>query len=128
MGRRKTYAEMTKEEIITAEKKKLSGICGEMDGKTRKAVDSLMDEAAFMSASLYELRKIINEKGYTEEYQNGANQKGVKKCSEVEVYNTMIKNYMGTIKQLTELLPKPPSRSPTGAGDGFEDFVNGRDD
>ena len=51
MGRRKTYAEMTKEEIITAEKKKLSCICGEMDGKTRKAVDSLMDEAAFMSAS-----------------------------------------------------------------------------
>ena len=81
-----------------------------------------------MSASLYELRKIINEKGYTEEYQNGANQKGVKKCSEVEVYNTMIKNYMGTIKQLTELLPKLPSRSPTGTGDGFEDFVNGRDD
>lgn len=128
MGRRKTYAEMTKEEIITAEKKKLSGICGEMDEKTRKAVESLMDEAAFMSASLYELRKIINEKGYTEEYQNGANQKGVKKCSEVEVYNTMIKNYMGTIKQLTELLPKLPSRSPTGTGDGFEDFVNGRDD
>ena len=44
-----------------------------------------MDEAAFMAASLYELRKIINEKGYTEEYQNGANQKGIKKCSEVEI-------------------------------------------
>lgn len=65
-----------------------------------------MDEAAFMAASLYELRKIINEKGYIEEYQNGANQKGIKKCSEVEIYNTMIKNYSAIIKQLTDLLPK----------------------
>ena len=65
-----------------------------------------MDEAAFMAASLYELRKIINEKGYTEEYQNGANQKGIKKCSEVEIHNTMIKNYSAIIKQLTDLLPK----------------------
>lgn len=128
MAIRKNYADMGKDEIIKAEKRKLTGLYRAMDAKTKKAVDSLVDEAAFMSASLFELRQIINEKGYTEEYQNGANQKGVKKCSEVEVYNTMIKNYMGTIKQLTDLLPKPSARTPTGDGDGFEDFVNGRDD
>lgn len=127
MANRKTYADMEKDEIIKAEKRKLAGLYRSMDAKTKKAVDSLVDEAAFMSASLYELRQIINEKGYTEEYQNGANQKGVKKCSEVEVYNTMIKNYMGTIKQLTEQLPKT-SLQPPAVGDGFEDFVNGRDD
>lgn len=81
-----------------------------------------------MGASLYELRQIINEKGYTEEYQNGANQKGIKKCSEVETYNTMIKNYMATIKQLTDLLPKETAKIAEAAGDGFEEFINGRDD
>ncbi|HJA18943.1 MAG TPA: hypothetical protein H9959_03485 [Candidatus Mediterraneibacter ornithocaccae] len=87
------YDGKTKEEIIKAEKRKLAGIYTRLDKKTKRSVDSLVDEAAFMAASLYELRKIIDEKGYTEEYQNGANQKGIKKCSEVEIYNTMIKNY-----------------------------------
>ena len=53
-----------------------------------------------------ELRKIINEKGYTEIYQNGENQKGVKKSAEVDIYNSLIKHYMAIMKQLLELLPK----------------------
>ena len=122
------YEGKSKEEIIKSEKRKLSGIYTRLDKKTKKAVDSLIDDAAFMAASLYELRQIIDEKGYTEEYQNGANQKGVKKCSEVEVYNTMIKNYMATIKQLTDLLPKEQAVKAAAISDGFEDFVNGRDD
>ena len=90
-----------------------------MDKKTKDTVDSLVDEAAFMAASLYELREIINEKGYVETYQNGANQKGVKKCSEVEIYNTMIKNYSSVVKQLTDLIPK--KQEDTGeVSDGFD--------
>ena len=80
-----SYEGKSKDEIIKAEKRKLSGIYTRLDKKTKKSVDSLVDEAAFMAASLYELREIINEKGYTEEYQNGANQKGIKKCSEIEI-------------------------------------------
>lgn len=122
------YEGKTKEEIIKAEKRKLAGIYTRLDKKTKRSVDSLMDEAAFMAASLYELRKIIDEKGYTEEYQNGANQKGVKKCSEVEIYNTMIKNYSSVVKQLTDLLPKEQEKGKAQSGDGFEEFVSGRDD
>lgn len=122
------YEGKTKEEIIKAEKRKLAGIYTRLDKKTKRSVDSLVDEAAFMAASLYELRKIIDEKGYTEEYQNGANQKGVKKCSEVEIYNTMIKNYSSVVKQLTDLLPKEQEKGKAQSGDGFEEFVSGRDD
>lgn len=122
------YEGKTKEEIIKAEKRKLAGIYTRLDRKTKRSVDSLVDEAAFMAASLYELRKIIDEKGYTEEYQNGANQKGIKKCSEVEIYNTMIKNYSSVVKQLTDLLPKDQEKGKTQTGDGFEEFINGRDD
>lgn len=122
-----SYEGKTKDEIIKAEKRKLAGIYTRLDKKTKKAVDSLVDEAAFMAASLFELREKINEKGYVEVYQNGANQKGIKKCSEVEIYNTMIKNYSSVVKQLTDLIPKKQEN--TGdQSDGFDDFVNNRGD
>ena len=62
----------------------------------------------------------IREKGFVEEYQNGANQFGVKKCSEVEIYNTMIKNYSSIVKQLVDLLPND-ARS---GGDELLDFIS----
>lgn len=123
----KSKRDLTKEKLEKREKRKLAGIYKKLDEDTQKSVESLVDEAAFMAASLYELREIINEKGYTEEYQNGANQKGIKKCSEVEIYNTMLKNYLSTIKQLTDLLPKEAAKE-VEKDDGFEEFVIGRKD
>lgn len=111
---------MQKDEIIKSEKVKLNGIYSKLEVKTKKSVSSLVDEAAFMAASLYELREIINEKGYTEEYKNGENQKGIKKCSEVEIYIQLSKNYMSIMKQLTDLLPK---EAKVEEEDGFDDFV-----
>lgn len=125
MGRTKSYGEMTKEEIIKREKAKFAKICRGMEPEKRKAAETLVAEAAFMAASLYELRQIINEKGYTEQYQNGANQKGVKKCSEVEVYNTMIKNYAAAVRQVTDLADKGRKPENGGAGD-FLSFLEGR--
>ena len=46
------YEGKSKDEIIKAEKRKLAGIYTRLDKKTKKAVDSLVDEAAFMAASL----------------------------------------------------------------------------
>jgi len=124
---KRTYEEMPKADIIKAEKTKLNGIYSKLEAKTKKSVSSLVDEAAFMAASLFELREIINRKGYTEEYQNGVSQSGVKKCSEVEIYNQLIKNYMSIIKQLTDLLPKGDMVKPE-KDDGFDNFVNNRED
>ncbi len=124
--KKEEYAGLSKDEIVKKEYKKLSGIYTRLDAKMKKVVDPLLREAAFMAASLYELRQIINEKGYTEAYQNGANQKGIKKSSEVEIYNTMIKNYSAIMKQLTDLLPKDDLKK--SDDDGFDDFVQGRED
>lgn len=117
------YEGKSKEEIIQAEKQKLNRISLKYDKDTKKATASLIDEAAFMAASLYELRRIINEKGYTEEYQNGANQRGIKKASEVEIYNALIKNYQATVKQLTDLIPKEERMAKQTDGDDFFDFL-----
>ena len=101
---------------------KLKKIFKDIEPSKQKTVEKLISNAAFMAASLDELQQIIREKGFTEEYQNGANQYGVKKCSEVEIYNTMIKNYTSVVKQLVDLLPN-------GAGSGGDeliDFISGK--
>lgn len=123
MGRTKSYADMTKEEIIKKEKSKFSAICKNIEPGQKKALETLVGEAAFMGASLFELREIIDRKGYTEEYQNGANQKGVKKCSEVEIYNIMIKNYTAVIKQIMEIAGKSSKKGESGKENGDDFFA-----
>jgi hypothetical protein len=106
-----TLEDKGKEKRIKAEIKRLNIILKDVDANTSKGVKSLIENAAFMSVSLDELQKIINEKGYTEVYTNGATQSGIKKCSEVEIYNVMIKNHMAVMKQLTDLIPKGQAES-----------------
>ena len=114
-----------KEKTVRIKKEitRLKKLFSKIEKEKRDSVSSLIDNIAFMMVSLEELRDIINAKGYTEEYQNGANQKGVKKCSEVEIYNVMIKNYISAFKQLNDLLPREEK---VEVDDGFEAFINSR--
>lgn len=100
MGKPKT------ETRIKREREKLAEVFAKMDENKRKTAEKLMDNAAFMAVTLEDLRDSINENGCVSEYQNGENQKGTKKSPEVEVYNTMIKNYTTVIKTLCDLLPE----------------------
>lgn len=118
--------EFEKQKRIKREITRLNGLLKKLDSKKKKAVDSLIKNAAFMAITLEDLQAEINEKGVTEKYQNGANQHGIKKSSAVEVYNAMIKNHVQVMKQLTDLLPKDEGNSGSGGDDGFEDFVINR--
>lgn len=109
-----------KDKLIKAEKAKLNRIFNGIDEKRRKTVQRLIDNAAFMAVSLQELQEEINQKGYVSEYQNGENQWGTKKSPEVEIYNTMIKNYTTVTRQLTDLLPPEETKE----DDGFDTFLN----
>ena len=62
--------------------------------------------------------QIIKEKGWTEGYQNGANQRGVKKSSEGETYNVVLKNYNSTLAAICKLLPDERA-----GGDELMDFI-----
>lgn len=86
-------------------REELSDVFAGLDEKRRKTVDKLLDNAAFMSVQLEDLRAVIQENGVTSEYQNGENQFGTKKSPEVEVYLTMIKNYTAIINSLCAMLP-----------------------
>lgn len=126
---------LAKDEVMKREKRRMSALFSVQPGepeeankkkkKLKAAAASLIEEAGFMAGTLYELREIINKKGYTEEYQNGQNQKGLKKASEVEIYNTTIKNYMNCVKQIKDMIPED-SIKPKEDDDGFEEFVAGK--
>ena len=107
---------LNKEAMIKKELKKIKSIYKDLDLKRKKNAESLMNSAAFMAVS------IINLKGYTEEYQNGANQRGIKKCSEVEIYNNLAKNYLSYVKQLDDMLQKAGGQTKS---DELIDFLTG---
>lgn len=100
------YTEKQRVSKIKKEIKILTNVFQNLDETKLKLVKPLINEAAFQKVTLEETREIINRDGIIEEYQNGANQKGYKKSSAVEVYDRMIKTYTATIKQLCDLLPK----------------------
>lgn len=58
-----------------------------------------------MAEQLEELRLYIIEHGWSEEYQNGANQHGKKTSVEAEMYVKVQKSYASIIRQLTDFLP-----------------------
>ena len=103
-------SEKDKESLIKKEKSRLRKVFSEIDPNKLKIIKPI-ERAAFMTVSCEELEKIIAEKGYTEAYQNGENQKGIKKTPETEIYNAMTKNLNAIVKQLVELCPAAKKKS-----------------
>ena len=122
---RKPAQKPDKSSRIKSEEAKLRSIFKDLPDDARETTEKLIGNAAFMAATLEDLQEYINEHGCTEEYQNGENQFGKKKSSEVDVYNTMIKNYKAVIDTLLGRLPKAP---PGGDDDGFDDFTAEREE
>jgi hypothetical protein len=110
-GAEQEQTRLAREKRIKKEITRLNGLFKKIDPKRKKACESLIRNAGFMAITLEDLQNEINTKGVTETYQNGANQKGIKKSSAVEVYNSMIKNYSGVIKQLNDMMPREPEGS-----------------
>ena len=101
---------------------KIFGLKGE---NAKGFQQELIQNAAFMAVSLRELQKIINENGYSDEYQNGRDQSGTKKTPEVDIYNTMIKNFNTTMKQLYEMMPDSGEKK-NGGDDPLLSYISGR--
>ena len=88
------------------------------EGKKERAA-ALMKKAEFMEIELQKLEAVIQKKGWVEPYQNGANQKGYKKCSEGETYIALSKNYSGIIKQINDMIPEKNNHE----GNAFRAFT-----
>lgn len=97
---------MTKEERIQAECDRLADIYATLPEPERKMAEHLIQNSAFMVVTLQDLQEIINENGTVDTYQNGNNQSGTKSSAELNAYNTTLKSYLNTQKQLVAMLPK----------------------
>lgn len=117
--------DMSKDERIKAEIRRLNGVFKSLSKDAKKLAKSLVENAAFMTITLEDLQKEINEHGVTSEYQNGENQWGTKKSPEVEIHIAMTKNHSSVMKQLADMLPKQELKQ---KDDGFDAFVSERDD
>lgn len=106
------YSEEERNRMIKKEFNRLKKSLKDLDEKKQITLNKLYQEAAFISATLEETRLIIIRDGVIEEYQNGANQHGVKKSAAVEVYDKMLNTYVKVIEQINKALPDPSLLDP----------------
>jgi len=123
----KSNEEIEKEKRIKKEKNRLNKIYKNIETKRKDTVKGLIERCAFMRVSLEDLEENLNKYGFTEKFSQGNQDPYDRKRPVAEMYNSMNANYQKAIKQLTDLLPKEDTKA-AGSDDGFEDFVNGRED
>lgn len=115
-----------KEKEIKKEKSRLIKIYTGISDKKKRTIVGLIERAAFMRVSLAELEDDINENGFTEPFSQGDQEPYLRKRPTADLYNTMNTSYQKIIKQLTDLLPKDAEVKEDD--DGFDSFVNGREE
>ena len=117
---------MAKKAVFTVEKelRKLKNIVSQLPEDRRLITEGLVADAAFMAEQLEILRETIAVNGWSETYQNGANQYGKKDSVEAAAYIKIQKQYAAVIKQLTDLLPASEMSAP---GAEIMAFLNGSD-
>lgn len=106
------FTDKQRKNKIKKEQNRLVDILKNIDTSKKKTVEKLIEDAAFMAVTLEETRQIIARDGVIETYQNGENQKGIKKSSAVEVYDKMLNTYSRVIKQLCDLIPEKVTFEP----------------
>lgn len=80
-------------------------IKGMPEGNRKEAATALVREAEFIAGELKKLRADLEEEGWIETYQNGENQKGIKKSSKGEVYVQLCKQLVSVVKGMTDIMP-----------------------
>jgi hypothetical protein len=109
-----------KEEIT-----KLSDLFKDIGEEKKTLVYKLIENAGFMAVLLEDLQLDIKANGYKDKYQNGETQFGYKRSIAADLYQVTIKNYSNTIKLLSDLLGV---KAEPEDDDGFNDFINSRND
>lgn len=117
--------ELTKEEKINKEIKRLNNILKDVEVKKRKTLEGLIEEAAFMRATLEELRQNIDKNGVIDEMPQGE-YSILRESPYVKTYNSMIQRYTTINDKIMALLPKNIEEVKSETADVFEEFLKRR--
>ena len=113
-----------KERNINNEIRRLTNIFKDIEKNKRLSTKGLIEEAAYMKATLKELKESIDKSGPIDKMQQG-DYSILREHPALKAYNTMVQRYTAVIKQLSDLIPKEAAKE---ASDGFDEFVGGRSD
>lgn len=118
---------LEKQKRIEKEVSRLKRLFSKIDANKKKLVFTTIEDVAFMTITMQDLREQIIRDGTTVEYKNGENQYGTKQSPDAQLYLQMSQKQTQAMKILVDCLPKQ-EKMPQVKDDGFEDFVNGRND
>ena len=118
--------DLTKDERIKKEIKRLTGIYTKISGKGKAVIDGLIKRAAYMRVTLEDYEEDLDTNGYVELFTQSEKTEPYERERPVaRLYNSMNKNYQSIMKQLTDFLP---DEAPQTKKDPVDDFLNGRED
>lgn len=119
---------LDKQNRIKKEVSRLKRLFSKIDPQKKKLVFATIDDVAFMTITMQDLRDAIIREGTTVEYKNGENQYGTKQSPDAQLYLQMSQKQTAAMKILIDCLPKTPQKTVVEKSDGFEDFINSRED
>lgn len=108
-----------KDKLINAEIEKLNEIFRFLPNDKKELCEGLIQNAAFMKATLIELQEDVNEHGAMISCQSGNGFTTIKDNPAQKAYATMISRYVSIIDQLTSYLPSNKQMSAQLAGEQF---------
>ncbi|MDO5715750.1 MAG: hypothetical protein Q4P25_04165 [Tissierellia bacterium] len=114
--------EKSKEKLVKNEIARLTKLYKDIEKTRRLTAKNLIEEAAYMKATLQELKIAIDENGPIDIMPQG-DYSILREHPALKSYNTMVQRYSGVIKQLIDLLPKEVHKE---VDDGFDDFIDSR--
>ena len=112
---------------IEKEIRRLRRLFSKIDKNKKNLVYTTIDDIAFMTVTMQELREKIIREGTSIEYKNGENQWGKKQSPDAQLYLQMSQKQTQAMKILIDCMPKMEQISKE-IKDGFDDFVSGRED
>jgi len=105
------YTQEQREKLAAKEYKRIAGLFKGVDNSRQKLVEQLLNDAAFMTVALSELRLTIARDGIIETYRNSETQYGNKASIAVQTYDKLVNTYSKLITQLQKELPEEEAGS-----------------
>lgn len=121
-------AYLEKQRRIKKEINRLKKLFKDIDENKKKLVFTTIDDVAFMTITMQDLREKIVRVGTTCTYKNGENQYGTKQSPDAQLYLQLSQKNTQAMKILVDCLPKTEKIKAPMPEDDFDDFVSGRED
>lgn len=118
---------LEKNRRIKKEIGRLKRLFKDIDESKKKLVQTTIEDVAFMTITMQDLRENIVRTGTTVKYKNGENQYGFKQSPDAQLYLQMSQKQTQAMKILIDCMPKTERISKV-PDDDFDSFVHERED